>query len=99
MIYLSSISINTKGSENMKTTGMVRKFDSLGRVVVPAEIRHTLGYKDGDLMEILIEGDYVVLRKFQSSCIFCTNDNAEELHEFMGKKICTNCLKKMQNMI
>ena len=56
----------------MKSTGMVRKIDELGRIVMPAEIRQTLGLQVRDAMEIYIDGDRIVLKKYQPSCIFCS---------------------------
>lgn len=77
----------------MKSTGMVRKIDELGRIVMPAEIRQTLGLQLRDAMEIYVDGDRVILQKYQPSCIFCTN--ADGLVLFGGKRICRECLAKL----
>lgn len=80
----------------MKSTGMVRKIDELGRIVMPAEIRQTLGLQVRDAMEIFIDGDRIVLQKYQPSCIFCTN--ADDLVLFEGKRICPECLSKLKKI-
>lgn len=77
----------------MKTTGIVRRVDELGRVVLPIELRRTLEIEERDLLEIMLEDDRIVLRKFQPTCVFC---GAEEgLLEYRGKRICENCLKEL----
>lgn len=80
----------------MKSTGMVRKIDELGRIVMPAEIRQTLGLQVRDAMEIYIDGDRIVLKKYQPSCIFCTN--VEGLVTFGDKRICPQCLSKLKKL-
>lgn len=77
----------------MKSTGMTRKIDELGRIVMPAEIRQTMGIGVRDTLEIYTEGDSIVLRKYQPSCVFCSN--AEDLTDFAGKPICRQCLHKI----
>ena len=79
----------------MKKTGMTRPVDSLGRVVIPMEIRENLGIGTKDLLEISLEGDKIILRKACDSCIFCGADS--ELVEFEGKKLCKACLEKLVN--
>ena len=66
----------------MKTTGIVRQMASLGRIVLPIELRRTLDIAQKDSLEIFVEGDRVILRKYAPSCIFC--DNTEELTPFKG---------------
>lgn len=78
----------------MKSTGIVRKIDQLGRFVLPSELRNLLNYNDGDQMEIFTDGDNIILRKYQCSCIFCKN--TEDLEFFMGKPICSSCLDKLK---
>ena len=85
-----------KGIRIMKSTGMVRKIDELGRIVMPAEIRQTLGLEVRDAMEIFIDGERVILQKYQPSCIFCTN--ADDLIDFGGKRICPECLAKLKKL-
>lgn len=76
----------------MKSTGIVRRIDDLGRVVIPKELRRTLGVAEGDPLEIFVEGDKVILRKYQPGCYFC--DSTEGLQSFHGKPICINCIAK-----
>ncbi len=80
----------------MKSTGMVRKIDELGRIVMPAEIRQTLGLQVRDAMEIFIDGERIVLQKYQPSCIFCAN--ADHLVYFNDKRICPECLAKLKEL-
>lgn len=77
----------------MKSTGIVRKVDELGRIVLPIELRRTLGIEDRDALEIYVEENTVILRKYQPSCVFC--DSADDVVSFKGKTICRKCLKEM----
>ncbi len=77
----------------MKSTGIVRKVDELGRIVLPIELRRNLGIEEKDALEIYVEGASVILRKYQPSCIFC--DNADDVVNFKGKNICRSCLKEL----
>ena len=77
----------------MKSTGIVRKVDSLGRVVLPIELRRTLDVSEGDALEIYVEGNTVILRKYEPTCIFCGNGNS--ISPFKGKNVCSGCLKSM----
>ena len=79
----------------MKKTGMTRPIDSLGRIVIPMEIRENLKIETKDLMEIFLEGDRIVLKKACDSCIFFGEN--DELVEFEGKKLCKKCLTKLAN--
>lgn len=79
----------------MKSTGIVRKVDELGRIVLPIEMRRTLNIAEKDSLEIYAEGESIVLRKYQPACIFC--DNAKNIITFKGKNICPDCLKKLKN--
>ena len=79
----------------MKKTGMTRPIDSLGRVVIPMEIRENLGIETKDLLEISLQGDQIILKKSVTTCIFC--NSAEELIDFEGKKLCAKCLEKLVN--
>lgn len=80
----------------MKSTGIVRKVDELGRIVVPMEIRKTMDIKEKDPIEIFRDGDSIVLRKFSDACVFCKS--ASELVEFEEKFICQSCLEKITAM-
>ena len=77
----------------MKTTGIVRKVDELGRVVLPIELRRTLEIAEKDPLEIYVEGDSIILRKHSEHCIFCGSNS--DLVEFKGKLVCRNCLEEL----
>ena len=78
----------------MKATGMVRRVDELGRIVLPAEIRQAMDINVKDSLEIYTNGDTIVLQKYQQSCVFCTAD--EDLVYFSEKRICPACLEKIK---
>ena len=78
----------------MKSTGIVRKVDELGRIVLPIEMRRTLDIAEKDALEIYVEGDSIILRKYQPACIFC--DNMKNVISFQGKNICSDCLEKIK---
>ncbi|NLM52280.1 MAG: AbrB/MazE/SpoVT family DNA-binding domain-containing protein [Firmicutes bacterium] len=70
----------------MKATGIVRKVDELGRVVIPIELRRTLGIKIKDGLEIFVDDEKIILRKYEPACIFC--QNAENVIDYRGKIVC-----------
>jgi len=78
----------------MKSTGIVRKVDELGRVVLPIELRRTLNIDIKDSLEIYVENDSIILRKYEPSCIFC--GSSEDVKEFKGKNICNICYEEMK---
>ena len=78
----------------MKSTGIVRKVDELGRVVLPIELRRTLDIAEKDALEIYVEENMIMLRKYEPCCIFC--GDAKDIMVFKGKNICHNCAKDMQ---
>ncbi|MGN0451303.1 MAG: AbrB/MazE/SpoVT family DNA-binding domain-containing protein [Acutalibacteraceae bacterium] len=81
----------------MKSTGMIRAVDKMGRVVIPKEIRRQLKVEnDVDSFEIYMDGDKVVLKKYQPTCIFC--DSLADSVEFGGYNVCTDCIEKLYNM-
>lgn len=80
----------------MKSTGIVRKVDELGRIVLPIELRRTLGINDKDTLEIYVNGDHIILKKYESHCIFCGSD--EDIEDFNGKGICHKCLQSLKNI-
>ena len=77
----------------MKSTGIVRKVDELGRIVLPIELRRTLGIEEKDRIEIFVDGESIILRKYQPACIFC--DNAKDIINYNGKNICPDCIRAM----
>ena len=80
----------------MKSTGIVRKVDELGRIVLPIEMRRTLDIEEKDALEIYVEGSYVILKKYKPSCIFC--DTTKDIVVFKGKNICPKCLKELKEL-
>ena len=77
----------------MKSTGIVRKVDELGRIVLPIELRRTLDIEEKDSLEIYMDGPSIVLKKFQPACIF--RDNEKDIIEFHGKNVCPRCFQEM----
>ena len=77
----------------MKSTGIVRKVDELGRIVLPIELRRTLDIAEKDSLEIYMDGPAIVLKKYQPACIFC--DSAKDITVFKGKNICASCLQEL----
>lgn len=81
----------------MKSTGIVRKVDELGRIVLPIELRRTLGIDEKDRIEIFVDGESIILRKYQPACIFC--DNAKDIINYKGKNICPDCIRAMNEKL
>ena len=81
----------------MKSTGIVRKVDELGRIVLPIELRRTLDIAEKDSMEIYIEGDTIILKKYQPACIFC--DNARDIVTYRDKNVCSDCIRMLEEKI
>lgn len=79
----------------MKSTGIVRNIDELGRVVVPKEIRQRMGIANTDPVEIYIEGDKIILTKYYPVCHFC--GSSDGVTEFKSKKICRACISDIVN--
>ncbi len=77
----------------MKATGIVRKVDSLGRIVLPVELRRTLDIDLKSDLEIFVEGEQIVLKKYSPNCIFC--GSRENLVDFADKNVCAECAKKL----
>ena len=80
----------------MKSTGIVRKVDELGRIVLPIELRRTLDIAERDELEIYLENGRIVLQKFEPSCIFC--DSSHKLVRFHGKNVCQECIQNMNQI-
>jgi AbrB family transcriptional regulator, transcriptional pleiotropic regulator of transition state genes len=77
----------------MKSTGIVRKVDDLGRVVLPIELRRVFSIAENDGVEIFTEGDRIVLRKYEPACVFC--GAASGVKQFRGKNVCRTCVDVM----
>ncbi|HOQ08482.1 MAG TPA: AbrB/MazE/SpoVT family DNA-binding domain-containing protein [Clostridiales bacterium] len=78
----------------MKSTGIVRKVDELGRVVLPIELRRTLDIAEKDALEIFIDGQNIILKKYEPACIFC--GDAKDVINYKGKNICSACMKELR---
>ena len=78
----------------MKSTGMVRQLDKLGRIVIPKEIRHVFHIENEDSLEIYVENNKIILEKYAPSCIFC--GSSDHLSAYCGKNVCADCIKKLQ---
>ena len=79
----------------IKSTGITRKVDELGRIVLPIELRRMLDISEKDALEIYVDGSSIVLRKYQPSCIFC--DEFKDVVNFKGKNICATCLQELKD--
>ena len=80
----------------MKSTGIVRKLDELGRVVIPKEIRNKLDIEEKDPIEIYLDWTSIVLKKFETGCIF--SNNPKDLISYKDKLICKKCLSKISDL-
>ncbi len=80
----------------MKSTGIVRKVDELGRIVLPIELRRTLDISEKDSLEIYMDGAAIVLKKYQPACIFC--DSEQDIRVFHGKNICAKCYQGIKHV-
>ncbi len=78
----------------MKSTGIVRDLDKLGRIVIPIELRRTMNIAVKDSLEIYTEGDRIILKKYPLSCVFC--DDVRELTAYKGKMVCKKCLAEIK---
>lgn len=78
----------------MKSTGIVRKVDELGRVVIPIELRRTLNIEEKDSLEIYVDGEHIILKKYEPACIFC--QNAKDVIQYKGKNICPACMEEFK---
>ncbi len=80
----------------MKSTGIVRRVDELGRVVLPIELRNKFGITEKDPMEIYVDGSSIVLKKYEPNCIFC--GSSKKLVDFQDKMICEKCAEKIRKL-
>lgn len=77
----------------MKSTGIVRKVDELGRIVLPIELRRVLDIAERDELEIYMENDRIILQKYEPSCVFCSS--SQGLVSYKGKNVCQVCIRNM----
>ena len=78
----------------MKSTGIVRKVDELGRVVLPIELRRTLDIAEKDALEIFVDENTIILKKYQPDCIFC--GDGKDVQNYKGKNICAGCMNELK---
>lgn len=78
----------------MRATGVVRKIDELGRIVIPVEIRRSFQIDEKDPLEIYVDEEGIYLKKYEPSCIFC--GNAKEISMYKGRRICQACLDELK---
>jgi len=107
MLTLNGISVNIlserlvefctlkKGGIYMKSTGIVRKVDELGRIVIPKELRNVLNIEEKNSLEIYVDGEHIILKKYEPACIFC--GNAKDTQIYKGKIICPECMEELKN--
>ncbi len=80
----------------MKSTGIIRKIDELGRFVIPMEMRNKLDISSNDPLEIYVEGTTIMLRKYEPDCIFC--GSSKDVTPYKGKNVCAKCLNEMKKL-
>lgn len=80
----------------MKSTGITRKIDKLGRIVLPIELRRTLDMAVNDPIEIYTERDLIVLKKHETACVFCGSTTDVKVHK--GKNICGKCFTELKKL-
>lgn len=84
-----------KYEEDAATTGMVRRVDQLGRIVLPIELRRNMDIaEEKDALEIFVDGEKIVLKKYEPACIFC--GNAKNVFVFKGRNICPECVEELK---
>lgn len=80
----------------MKATGIVRRIDKLGRVVLPIELRRTLEIDINAPVEIFCDGEDIIIRKFHTRCVLCGETESLMLAKYKDKTICRNCIKNLK---
>ena len=82
----------------MKSLGIVRPIDHVGRIVLPKELRRMFDLVDNeDSLEIFVEDDKIILKKYEPACVFC--DSADNVMEYIGKNVCKDCIEKLNNSL
>jgi len=80
----------------MKATGVVRRLDELGRVVLPIELRKIMHIKERDALEVFVDGECIILKKYEPACIF--TDESDDLIEYKGRKISKRAVQEMAKL-
>lgn len=81
----------------MKSTGIVRKIDNLGRAVLPIELRRIFDIDKEDPVEIFVDDNYILMKKYEPACVFC--NDAKDVVNYKGKNICPRCLKELKEKV
>jgi transcriptional pleiotropic regulator of transition state genes len=81
----------------MKPIGVVRKVDQLGRIVLPKSLRKRYQMNEGDPVEILVQGDHIILERYKPKCIFCMS--SEKVVEYKDRYVCLSCMNEMQQYV
>ncbi|MBP0972901.1 MAG: AbrB/MazE/SpoVT family DNA-binding domain-containing protein [Oscillospiraceae bacterium] len=77
----------------MRSTGIFRRIDSLGRFVLPKELRKSLDINQNDYLQIFLDGDTIILKKSQASCSLC--GSPDDLKDYRDKKVCLKCIREL----
>jgi transcriptional pleiotropic regulator of transition state genes len=80
----------------MKATGVVRRVDELGRVVIPCELRRNMNIQDRDSLEIFVDEDVIILKKHEPACTF--TGSADELVDYKGRKVSKQAIQEMAKL-
>jgi len=80
----------------VKPAGVVRKVDQLGRIVLPKSLRKRYQMNEGDPVEILVQGDHIILERYRPRCVFC--GSMEEVREFKERYLCASCIQDMSQL-
>ncbi len=80
----------------MKSTGITRKVDDLGRIVLPVELRRTMDIDVRDPLEIYVDTDRIILKKYNPACVFC--GNAKDVTFYKDKMICRECISEIKDV-
>lgn len=80
----------------LKSTGIIRRVDELGRVVIPIELRNKLKIVEKDPIEIYVDGSSIILRKYEPNCVFC--GSTKFLTSYKDKLVCEKCITKLTNL-
>ena len=80
----------------MKATGIIRKVDELGRIVLPIELRRVLDIAERDELEIFMENDRIILQKYEPTCTFCAS--SQGLVSYRGKNLCQACIRNIHHI-
>ena len=81
---------------HLKSTGIVRKVDELGRIVLPIELRRIMNIAEKDALEIYVDGETIMLKKYAPCCVFC--NATEDVISYKGKNVCGTCLRELKRV-